>query len=96
MWRHTRKGDKYVTAIIDLTGIRDGTGPARLLDMVGGPLQAGVQALAGRPAIGLAERDEVVVMDGFTGSKPPLPNTLQMRCHQGPFHVVRSARLGAP
>ena len=36
VWRHTRKGDKYVTVIIDLTGIRDGTGPARLLDMVQG------------------------------------------------------------
>lgn len=36
VWRHTRRGDKYVTVIIDLTGIRDGTGPARLLDMVEG------------------------------------------------------------
>ena len=36
MWRHARRGDKYVTVIIDLTGIRDGTGPARLLDMVEG------------------------------------------------------------
>ena len=36
VWRHTGKGDKYVTVIIDLTGIRDGTGPARLLDMVPG------------------------------------------------------------
>ena len=34
VWRRTRRGDKYVTVIIDLTGIRDGTGPARLLDMV--------------------------------------------------------------
>lgn len=34
--RHTRKGDKYVTVIIDLTPIRDDTGPARLLDMVEG------------------------------------------------------------
>lgn len=34
VWRHTRRGDKYVTVIIDLTPIRDGTGPARLLDMV--------------------------------------------------------------
>ena len=31
VWRHTRRGDKYVTVIIDLTGVRDGTGPARLL-----------------------------------------------------------------
>ncbi len=36
VWRHTRRGDKYVTVIIDLTGIRDGTGQARLLDMVQG------------------------------------------------------------
>jgi hypothetical protein len=36
VWRHTRRGDKYVTVIIDLTGVRDGTGPARLLDMVEG------------------------------------------------------------
>ena len=49
-WRHTRRGDKFVTVIIDLTPIRDGTGPARLLDMVEGPLQAGVQAVARRPA----------------------------------------------
>ena len=34
--RHTRRGDKYVTVIIDLTPVRDGTGPARLLDMVEG------------------------------------------------------------
>jgi Tol biopolymer transport system component len=35
-WRHTRRGDKYVTVIIDLTPIRDGTGPARLPEMVQG------------------------------------------------------------
>lgn len=36
VWQHTRRGDKYVTVIIDLTPVRDGTGPARLLDMVEG------------------------------------------------------------
>ncbi len=36
VWRHTRRGDKYVTVIIDLTPIRDKTGPARLLDMIEG------------------------------------------------------------
>jgi hypothetical protein len=35
-WRHTRRGDKYVTVVIDLTRVRAGTGPARLLDMVEG------------------------------------------------------------
>jgi transposase len=36
VWRHARRGDKYVTVIIDLSGVRDGTGPARLLDMIEG------------------------------------------------------------
>jgi len=36
VWRHTRRGDTYVTVIIDLTPIRSGTGPAQLLDMVEG------------------------------------------------------------
>ena len=50
VWRHTRRGDKYVTVIIDLTGIRAGTGPARLLDMVAGrSKQAFKQWLADRP-----------------------------------------------
>ena len=31
VWRHTRRGDKYVTVIIDLTPVRDHSGPARLL-----------------------------------------------------------------
>ena len=69
VWRHTRRGDKYVTVIIDLTPIRDGTGPARLLDMVEGRTkQAFKQWLAARPQ---AWRDkvEVVAMDGFTGFK---------------------------
>ena len=68
-WRHTRRGDKYVTVIIDLTPIRDGTGPARLLDMVEGrSKQAFKTWLAERPQ---AWRDavEVVAMDGFTGFK---------------------------
>ncbi|WP_256695454.1 MULTISPECIES: transposase [Actinomyces] len=34
IWRHTRRGDKYVTVIIDLTPVRHEAGPARLLDVV--------------------------------------------------------------
>ncbi len=33
-WRHTLDGDKYVTVILDVTPIRDRSGPLRLLDMV--------------------------------------------------------------
>ena len=39
-WRHARRGDKFVTVIIDLTPVRGGTGPARLLDMVEGRSKA--------------------------------------------------------
>ncbi|RUP78616.1 transposase, partial [Kocuria sp. HSID17590] len=69
VWRHTRRGDRYVTVIIDLTLVRDGTGPARLLDMVEGrSKQAFKTWLADRPQ---EWRDgvEVVAMDGFTGFK---------------------------
>jgi transposase len=69
VWRHTRRGDKYVTVIIDLTPVRDGKGPARLLDMIEGrSKQVFKQWLANRPKawqVGV----EVVAMDGFTGFK---------------------------
>ena len=92
VWRHTRKGDKYVTVIIDLTGIRDGTGPARLLDMVEGrSKQAFKTWLADRPK---AWRDgvEVVAMDGFTGFKTATSEELpEAVAVMDPFHVVRLA-----
>lgn len=92
VWRHTRRGDKYVTVIIDLTPVRDGTGPARLLDMVEGrSKQAFKTWLAERDA---AWRDgvEVVAMDGFTGFKTAaaeeVPDAVAV---MDPFHVVRLA-----
>jgi transposase len=65
----TRGGDRLVTVIIDLTAVREGTGPARLLDVVEGRSnQVFTTWLAAQPA---AFRDEieVVAMDGFTGFK---------------------------
>ncbi|MDF9751486.1 transposase [Arthrobacter sp. ES3-54] len=92
VWRHTRRGDKYVTVIIDLTPIRDGTGPARLLDMVEGrSKQAFKQWLSGRPE---AWRDgvKVVAMDGFTGFKTAAAEEiLAAVAVMDPFHVVRLA-----
>jgi transposase len=90
VWRHTRKGDKYVTVIIDLTAVRDGTGPASLLDMVEGrSKQAFKQWLADRDQ---AWRDgvEVVAMDGFTGFKTATSEELpEAVAVMDPFHVVR-------
>ena len=69
MWRHTRRGDKYVTVITDLTPVRDGTGPARLLDMVEGRSKKVFKTwLEDRPAA-WKDKIEVVAMDGFTGFK---------------------------
>jgi transposase len=92
VWRHTRRGDKYVTVIIDLTAIRSGAGPARLLDMVEGrSKQAFKQWLADRPEA-WRSRVEVVAMDGFTGFKTAtteeLPDAVAV---MDPFHVVRLA-----
>ena len=50
VWRHAKRGDKYVTVIIDLTPVREKSGPARLLDMVEGRSKAVFkQWLAERP-----------------------------------------------
>ena len=48
MWRHTRRGDRYVTVIIDLTPVRHRSGPARLLDVVPGRSKKPLQDLARR------------------------------------------------
>ena len=92
VWRHTRKGDKYVTVIIDLTPNRNKTGPARLLDMVEGRSKAVFKDwLAGRPKE-WSKQIEVVAMDGFTGFKTAaveeLPDVVTV---MDPFHVTRLA-----
>lgn len=92
VWRHTRSGDKYVTVIIDLTPLRAGSGPARLLDMVQGrSKQAFKQWLADRDQ-SWREQIEVVAMDGFTGFKTAateeIPDAVAV---MDPFHVVRLA-----
>ena len=79
--------------IIDLTPVRDGAGPARLLDMVEGRSKAAFKTW-------LADRDdafrdavEVVAMDGFTGFKTAaaeeIPDAVTV---MDPFHVVRVRR----
>lgn len=94
-WRHTRKGDKFVTVIIDLTPVRDHTGPSRLLDMVAGrSKEVFTTWLDARPQ---AWRDgvEVVAMDGFTGFKTAAAEKLpDATAVMDPFHVVQLAGDG--
>ncbi len=92
VWRHTRKGDKYVTVISDLTGIRDQAGPARLLDMVEGRSKQAFKTWLSERAKAWRDGVEVVAMDGFTGFKTAtteeLPDAVTV---MDPFHVVRLA-----
>jgi len=92
VWRHTRRGDKYVTVIIDLTPIRDKTGPARLLDMVEGRSKKAFATWLEQREPAWRNRLQVVAMDGFTGFKTAtteqLPDAVAV---MDPFHVVRLA-----
>jgi transposase len=92
VWRHTRRGDKYVTVIIDLTGVREGTGPARLLDMVEGRSKHAFKTWLGAREKSWRDAVEVVAMDGFTGFKTAtteqLPDAVAV---MDPFHVVALA-----
>jgi transposase len=92
VWRHTRRGDKYVTVVIDLTGIRDGTGPARLLDMVEGRSKQVFKTWLNEREESWRQGVEVVAMDGFSGFKTAtseeLPDAVAV---MDPFHVVRLA-----
>ncbi len=92
VWRHTRRGGKYVTVIINLTPVRDKTGPARLLDMVEGrSKQVFIAWLEAQDPL-WRSGFQVVAMDGFTGFKTAtteqLPDAVAV---MDPFHVVRLA-----
>jgi len=91
-WRHTRHGGRFVTVIIDLTPVRDGTGPARLLDMVLGRSKAVFTTWLQAQSPAFRAGIETVAMDGFTGYKSAaaeaLPNAVTV---MDPFHVVALA-----
>lgn len=90
VWRHTRRGEKYVTVIIDLPGNGDGTGPARLLGMVEGRSKQAFKAWLAERGDSWRNRVEVVAIDGFTGfnsaASEELPDAAAV---MDPFHVVR-------
>ena len=67
--RHTKRGDKYVTVIIDLTPVRDGTGPARLLDVAPGRSKKVLKTWLAARDESWRQKVEVVATDGFTGFK---------------------------
>ncbi len=92
VWRHTRRGDKYVTVIIGLTPVRDKTGPARLLDMVEGRSKSVFKTWLAEQTKAFRAGVEVVAMDGFTGFKTAAAEEVPAAVAvMDPFHVVRLA-----
>ncbi|MBB4138023.1 ISL3 family transposase [Gordonia humi] len=93
-WKHVRgHGESsWVTVLIDLTPVVDGTGPARLLDMIAGRSKQVLKTwLDGRDQV-FRDRVKVVAMDGFTGYKTATAEELPAaRIVMDPFHVVALA-----
>ena len=92
VWRHTPYGDKFVTVILDLTPIRDQSGPSRLLDMVPARSKKVFKTrLASQPHT-WRSRIEIAAMDGFTGFKSAAAEELpDAKAVMNPFHVVHLA-----
>jgi transposase len=93
-WSHTRRPgeDGYVTVIIDLTPVLEGTGRARLLDLVPGRSAAALKSWLGAQTAAFRDRVEVVAMDGFGGYKTAAADQLpEATAVMDPFHVVALA-----
>lgn len=89
---HTRRGDRYVTVMIDLTPVRHRSGPARLVDVVPGRSKKVLKTWLSQRDQEWRGRVEVVAMDGFTGFKSAAGEELpQARAVMDPFHVVSLA-----
>ena len=90
MWRCIRRGDKYVTVIIDLTPIRNNTVPARLLEMLEGRSKAAFKTWPAARTQAWRDRVEVVtpglrVPDRHHRGAPDAVTVMD------PFHVVTLA-----
>jgi transposase len=93
-WSHTRRPgeDGYVTVIIDLTPVLDGTGRARLLDLVPGRSAAALKSWLTDQSQAFRDRVEMVAMDGFGGYKTAAVEQLpEATAVMDPFHVVALA-----
>ncbi len=92
VWRHTRRGDRYVTVVIDLTPTRTGTGPSRLVAMIEGRSKQAFKTWLETQTEAFRERVEVIAMDGFTGYKTAAVEAIEnVVTVMDPFHVVALA-----
>ena len=77
--------------IIDLTPVRDRTGPARLLDVVPGRSKTALKTWLSQRDQNWRGQVEGVAMDGFTGFKNAAGEELPKVRGHGPVHVVSLA-----
>lgn len=93
-WKHVR-GDgtsSFVTVLVDLTPVIDGTGPARLLDMVEGRSAKVLTDWLDARDQAFRDRIKVVTMDGFAGYHTAAAKAVPAaRTVMDPFHVVHLA-----
>ena len=93
-WSHVRRrgDDGYVTVIVDVTPVLDGTGRARLLDLVPGRSAAALESWLSTHTATFRDQVEVVAMDGFGGYKTAAADELpEATPVMDPFHVVALA-----
>jgi len=93
-WSHTHRPgeDGFVTVIIDLTPVLEGSGRARLLDLVPGRSAAALKTWLSAQAAAFRDQVEVVAMDGFGGYKTAATEVLpEATPVMDPFHVVALA-----
>ncbi len=87
-----RGEDGYVTVIIDLTPVLEGTGRARLLDLVAGRSAAALTSWLADQSQAFRDQVEIVAMDGFGGYKTAATDVVpDATAVMDPFHVVALA-----
>ena len=95
VWKHTRRPGQpssFVTVLVDLTPLVDGTGSARLLDMRPGRSADVLRTWLQERTPEFKRQVQVVTMDGFAGYATAVDQVLpEARKVMDPFHVVHLA-----
>lgn len=92
VWSHVTWSNKYVTVLIDLTPVKKGTGPARLLDLIPGRSKEVLKTWLEAQSEEFLKKVRFIAMDGFTGFKTAVSEVLpDAEVVLDPFHVVRLA-----
>ena len=89
VWRRIPHGDKFVSVVLNVTPMRDRSGPSRLLDIVPGCSKWVFKTWLASRSDTWCERIEIVALDGFIGFESAAAEELpDARAVVDPFHVV--------